>query len=315
MFNLLMTSLDDYWTETNETSMGWDRVFEYTDPELRQLYTPRSQKAIDGLLGMPALFTYEYSNRLPSDDSDLPTPSRIGRIVQITPSDKKIDIKFEIDLGVEPISAREIARIADQLYIQKSENYRSHWAVKPVDLIELLKKEGIYKTVTAAKVEDELRNIADDIVMPGDEQDKVFIVHGHDSAALHRVARYLGKMKLRELVLNEQANAGHTVMSKFMELSDGVKFAVVILSADDVGGAKGGSQAYRPRQNVVFELGYFLGKLGRQRVAVLKSGDLELPSDFAGVVTIDYDASGAWLLPLVKELKAAGLRFDLNGIL
>jgi predicted nucleotide-binding protein len=315
MFNLLMTSLDDYWSQTNETSMGWDRVFEYTDPELRQLYTPRSQKAIDSLLGMPALFTYEYSNRLPAEDEDLPTPSRIGRIVQIASSDKKIDIKFEIDLGVEPISARDIARISDQLQIKVGENYRSHWALKPVDLIELLKKEGVYKTVTASKVQDELRTIAANIAVPGEERDSVFIVHGHDTAALHRVARYLGKMKLKELVLDEQANAGHTVMSKFLELSDGVKFAVVIMSADDVGGAKGGGQAYRPRQNVVFELGYFLGKLGKQRVAVLKSGDLELPSDFAGVVTIDYDASGAWLLPLVKELKAAGLRFDLNGIL
>ncbi|MDL2403086.1 nucleotide-binding protein [Rhizobium mayense] len=315
MFNLFMTSVEDYWTETNETSFGWDRVFEYTDPELKRTYMPHAQEAIERLLGMPVLFTYEYSKKPPENDGDLPGPLRIGRIVDIKPSTKQVDVTFEIDPGVEPINAREIYRIADQLQIQSGENFRSHWALKPVDLIELLKKESLYRTITAPKVEDELRSFANDIAKPGEEKDRVFVVHGHDKSALYNVARYIGKMKLEDVVLAERANAGNTVISKLLSLSSDVKYAVVILTPDDVGGPKGGEQAYRPRQNAILELGYFLGKLGASKIAILKSGNLELPSDFAGVVTIDYDTSGAWLLPLVKEFKAAGLRFDLNGIL
>lgn len=315
MFNLLMSGAEDYWTDTNETTFGWDRVFEYTDPELGKAYAPQTKEAIDRLLALPTLFTYEYPKKLSANDADLPSPSRIGRIVQIKTLDRQVDITFEIDQGVEPINAREIFRIADQLQIRPGENYRTHWALKPVDLIEVLKKEKIYKTVTAPKVEDELRDFAENVAKPGDQKDKVFIVHGHDESALYNIARFINKMKLEEIVLAEQASAGNTIISKLLDLSADVKYAVVILTPDDVGGLKGGEQSYRPRQNAILELGYFLGKLGASKIAILKSGNLELPSDFAGVVTIEYDTSGAWLIPLVKEFKAAGLRFDLNGIL
>lgn len=315
MYNLLVTSVDNYWNSTVETSMGWDRVFEYTTPELKQAFMPHTESATRQLLGMPALFTYEFANRLPADDEDLPSPSRVGRIVEIRAAGKQVDIKFEIDHGVEPISAREIHRIAQRLDFKTGENYRSHWALKDIDLLELLKEEGLYRTVEAPDVEEALRGLAGEVQSPGTEPDGVFIVHGHDREALNDVARWIGKVRLQELVLWEQPSSGHTVLSKLVKVVKRAKYAVVLLTPDDIGGQVGGQQQYRPRQNVLLELGYVLAALGHERVAILTRGQVELPSDFEGVVRINYDTSNSWLVPLMREFNSAGLRFDLNGLL
>lgn len=68
----------------------------------------------------------------------------------------------------------------------------------------------------------------------------------------------------------------------------------------------------RARQNVLLELGYFIGRLGRAKVCALKRGELEIPSDFAGVVWEKMDAGNGWKLALARELKAAGYSVDLN---
>ncbi|MQW87784.1 TIR domain-containing protein [Sinorhizobium saheli] len=313
MFHLFMTSVEGYWNETSETSLGWDRVFEYTSPDVKEQFLPLQGDSIGRVVGIPALFTYEFAKRLPADEGDLPKPSRIGRVTTVHAGPKEVRVEFEIDQTVAPIPAKEIHRISERLNIAMSngESYRSHWAVKNVDLIGLLKEEGLYTPVNSPKVEEELLTIAEDIQKPNEKRNKVFIVHGHDEAVLNGVARWINKIGLEEVILNEHANKGRTVISKLSELAEGVEFAVVLLTPDDVGGVKGGEQSYRPRQNVVFELGYFLAKLGPSRVAVVKSGELETPSDFGGVLTVDYDAAGSWKIGLAKEFSAAGLRFDL----
>ncbi|MFM0005749.1 nucleotide-binding protein [Paraburkholderia dipogonis] len=147
------------------------------------------------------------------------------------------------------------------------------------------------------------------LVMP--MSSKVFIVHGHDDGARQTVARFLEKLGFEPVILQEQANRGRTIIEKFEEHSD-VGFAVVLLTPDDEGRAKGGGLQPRARQNVVLELGYFIGRLGRHRVCALKSGDLELPSDYQGVLWETMDAGGGWKLSLARELKAAGHEVDLN---
>ncbi len=94
-----------------------------------------------------------------------------------------------------------------------------------------------------------------------------------------------------------------------------VGFAVVLLTPDDVGGPLDGDTQPRARQNVILELGYFVGKLGRSRVAVFKQGDVEVPSDFGGVVYIQFDGAGAWQQALGKELREAGFDVDWNEIM
>lgn len=143
---------------------------------------------------------------------------------------------------------------------------------------------------------------------------RVFVVHGHDEGARETLARFLDKIGFEPIILHEQANQGRTVIEKIEAQAD-VGFAVVLLTPDDEGCVKGGESEPRARQNVLLELGYFLGRLGRSRVCALKRGQVEIPSDFAGVVWESMDASGGWKQALGRELEAAGFDMDWNRIM
>jgi predicted nucleotide-binding protein len=141
---------------------------------------------------------------------------------------------------------------------------------------------------------------------------RVFVVHGHDGEARETLARYLHVLGFEPVILHEQANQGRAVIEKIEAESD-VKFAVVLLTPDDVGrSVKEDDLKPRARQNVLLELGYFIGKLGRDKVCALKRGDVDIPSDFAGVVWEKMDDGSGWKLSLARELKAAGHEVDLN---
>lgn len=141
---------------------------------------------------------------------------------------------------------------------------------------------------------------------------RVFVVHGHDDAARETVARFLERLGLVAVILHEQVSRGRTVIEKVEEHGD-VAFAVVLLTPDDEGRARGSGELMpRARQNVVLELGYFLARLGRDRVCALKRGGVEIPSDYAGVVWTDMDSGGGWRLTLAREMKVVGFDVDLN---
>lgn len=143
----------------------------------------------------------------------------------------------------------------------------------------------------------------------------VFIVHGHANALKQEVARAVQRLTGAEpVILHEQADRGRTIIEKFEQHAGEVGFAVVLLTADDTGGAADGDQRPRARQNVVFELGYFFGRLGRSSVAVLYESGVELPSDVHGVLYTEVDAGGAWQYQLGRELRAAGIEADLNKL-
>jgi len=144
---------------------------------------------------------------------------------------------------------------------------------------------------------------------------RVFIVHGHDAEARETVARFLGNIGFEPIILHEQASRGKTVIEK-VEANSDVGFAVVLLTPDDMGRARGDADLEpRARQNVLLELGYFIAKLGRDRVCALKRGDVVIPSDFAGVVWTEWDPAGAWKSALGKELQAAGHEVDWNKVM
>ena len=144
---------------------------------------------------------------------------------------------------------------------------------------------------------------------------KIFVVHGHDAAAKESVARFIGQLSLEPVILHEQPSEGQTIIEKFEKHAD-VLFAVVILSPDDVGHAKDKQADVQPRarQNVVFELGYFVARLGRHRVCALNKGEVEIPSDYGGVVYVPLDDAGAWKFALARDMKAAGFDLDLNKV-
>ena len=142
----------------------------------------------------------------------------------------------------------------------------------------------------------------------------VFLVHGHNETVTQSVARFLEKLQLDVVILREEANRGNTVIEKFHEHAN-VAFAVALLTADDRGGPSAATfenQRPRARQNVIFELGFFIGKLGRKRVAALYQAGVEIPSDYQGVIFTPLDDGGAWKMLLARELNAAGLKVDMN---
>jgi predicted nucleotide-binding protein len=149
---------------------------------------------------------------------------------------------------------------------------------------------------------------------PAAAGERVFVVHGHDAGKRDEVARLLERLGLNATILSEQANAGLTLIEKFESHAGEVAFAVVVLTGDDEGGPPGGPYRARGRQNVVLELGFFYGRLGRGRVCLLYEADVELPSDIAGVAYVQFDASGAWKMLLARELRQAGLPVDMNRL-
>lgn len=139
----------------------------------------------------------------------------------------------------------------------------------------------------------------------------IFVVHGHAAAVRHEVVRVLERSTGREVVvLHEQPNQGRTILEKFEHHAVDAAYSVVLLTGDDQGGLAADSPRPRGRQNVVFELGFFFGKLGRQRVAVLVEPDVERPSDIDGLVYIPLDTAGTWKYTLVRELMSSGIPAD-----
>jgi predicted nucleotide-binding protein len=142
--------------------------------------------------------------------------------------------------------------------------------------------------------------------------DTIFIVHCHNDAAKFAVHGFLRDItSLEPVILHNEPNRGQTIIEKFESVGASAGFAVVILTADDVGRAKDATDDNpRGRQNVVFEFGFFVGSLGRHRVVVLYEKGVELPSDVNGLLYIPYDPGGVWKVLLAKELKAARIEVD-----
>ena len=146
---------------------------------------------------------------------------------------------------------------------------------------------------------------------------RIFIVHGHDTALKETVARILEKLDLNPIILHEQKNNGKTIIEKFESNADNCGFAVILLTADDWGypiEKNDNSKRHRARQNVVFEMGFFMGKLGRDRVFLLLDNDVEKPGDLDGIIYHPTN-NETWKYDLVKELKSIGYNVDANKLL
>jgi len=146
-------------------------------------------------------------------------------------------------------------------------------------------------------------------------ENNVFIVHGHDNEVKEALARFIEKIGLEPIILHEQPNYGRTIIEKFERYSE-VPFAIVLLTPDDIGCAKGSDNyQHRARQNVILELGYFMGKLGRERVCALYSEGVEIPSDYQGVLFIKLDKDGAWKTKIAQEFVEVNLPIKIEGLL
>ena len=143
---------------------------------------------------------------------------------------------------------------------------------------------------------------------------KVFIVHGHNEAVKQEVARFVEHLKLEAVILHEQVNRGRTIIEKFEANSSDANFAIVLLTADDEGKAITESDYQkRARQNVIFEMGYFVGKLSRSNVFMLLDDGVEKPSDMDGIVYTSLKDD--WKTMLFKELYDCGYKVDPKDLL
>lgn len=137
----------------------------------------------------------------------------------------------------------------------------------------------------------------------------VFIVHGRDNEAKQEVSRFVEAIGLKAIILHEQASGGRTIIEKIEHYAGDADFALVLYTPCDHG--RGVHESKQPpknraRQNVVFEHGYLMAKLGRENVCALSKGDIETPNDISGVVYVSFDPAGAWKAEVVKELRACG---------
>jgi predicted nucleotide-binding protein len=143
----------------------------------------------------------------------------------------------------------------------------------------------------------------------------VFIVHGHNGEAKEKTARFIEKLGFKAVILHEQVNRGKTIIEKIEKYSN-VGFAIVLYTPDDLGNVKdsanSGELLPRARQNVIFEHGYLIAKIGREHVVPLVVGSVELPNDISGMV---YISDSDWQVDIAKEMKASGYKIDFNDLM
>lgn len=193
-----------------------------------------------------------------------------------------------------------------------------------VDVHELQQGIADRQRRAVALLEQAIQGLEEEITYRGEEappalgaaakpqpSNKVFLVHGHDGAAINAVELFLHAIGLDPIILHKRPNGGRHLLTKFREESEGAGFAVVLMTPDDEGGIAGAKERQpRARQNVVLELGFFIGKLGPASVAALIKGNVEKPSDFDGIAYIDFDEAGDWKTKLARELHHAKVPFD-----
>lgn len=307
MFNLLVSYNPDSWAispvEFDKTRVA----VEYTAVEISERYKSLDENVIEELKSFPSLFVTEQEK----------TESRIGRITDIRIRSTVILISFEFDPIFPPLPKGAIESIRTLIDLGKNELYRTHWAVKDEPIFEILLKKG-YITAQQLQASQKLltANYPDPQPIPtrpGEFNTKqVFIVHGHDDIAKLEMAAFIRSLNLEPIILHLQASSGRTIIEKIEHYSN-VGFGVVLYTPCDIGAKVGAlNSAYRARQNVVFEHGYLIGKLGRPRVAAVVKGQVETPNDISGVVYIPFDDNGRWKDTLKSEMRAVG--YNIPGL-
>jgi len=191
-----------------------------------------------------------------------------------------------------------------------SESVRE-WAIgakKVVDMInDFIEEYNLNKGIAITKKVNPINKIS---------TNDIFIIHGHDEGMKENVSNTIKALGLNPVILHKEANLGRTIIEKFEDFAKDSGYAIALLSPDDKY-IDNGETKIRARQNVVFELGYFIGLLGRKRTFALIKGDgnRELMSDYQGVIYQEYDQYDGWKLKLVKELKALGYDLNIDSII
>lgn len=302
MFNLLISSDPESWTSGTYEIERSRAVVEYTADEISERYKFFTETAVKELKSFPCLFVVENEER----------ESKIGYITNIRLRQSSIVINFEFDPIFPALRMGVIEDLRSDIDLGKWELSRTHWAVKDEPLLEILVSRGF---ITMEQLEASLalknplsQNIIDVSPNNGSEfnESQIFIVHGHDELAKLELVEFISGLNLEPIVLHMQASSGRTIIEKIEHYSN-VGFGIVLYTPCDVGSKVGSlTGQYRARQNVVFEHGYLIGKLGRSRVSAIVKGGVEIPNDISGVVYVPMDDNGGWKEELKKEMRSVG---------
>ncbi len=289
MFNLLVASNPVAW-DFGSYEFDKTRVTEYTVHEISQKYGVFDENTIAIHKMTPTLFVTEREQ----------TTSKIGSITDIRILSNSIKLQFEFNLEIPEIFQGEIEKLKTELDIGNTELHRTHWAIKDIMLFEVLLENNIITQKEANSWQQHRKIMAPSAA---EQKNQIFIVHGHDEQAKEKVEEFVISLDLNPIILDKQADLGKTIIEKIEHYSD-VGYAIVLYTKCDIGAKLGTVDfSFRARQNVIFEHGYLIGKLSREKVLALIDDDVELPNDISGMVYIPMDKDELWKEKIESELK------------
>ncbi len=259
-----------------------------------------SRATLEKLLADGQEFTFQNFAIIEDGFPRAHTPSWVAWTTRVTSVISKM---FGEDSAVFQIlrSAQSVMTLGN--YSDKFEHAKSHYIAALENALTVLTEDTFGELISRKNA-----------IAPHDLTNKVFIVHGHDTVAKNDLEAILREMGLDPVVLHRQVDAGKTIIEKFEEHAD-VGFAFILLTPDELAFLVSEKEApeherameFRARPNVIFEFGYFVGKIGRSRTCCLYTGDVSLPSDLNGLLYKKYTSSVEEVAySIQKELKAAG---------
>ena len=188
-------------------------------------------------------------------------------------------------------------------------SYQEHTgAVKDEPIFEILVRKGYItkEQLSASLARRDRDKPTKQIGQAQSDIPQVFIVHGRDELTMLEMSSFISDLGFKPIILQKEASSGRTIIEKIEDYSN-VGFGIVLYTPCDIGYKVGSlERQYRPRQNVVFEHGFLIGKLGRRRVVAVVKGQIERPNDISGLVYISMDKEDNWKEGLKGEIRALG---------
>ena len=302
MFNLIISYGPESW-DSSPQELDRSRVaIEYTADEISERYKFFDGKAIEELKSFPTLFVTENES----------VESKIGCVTDVRLRQNSVVFEFEFDPALPSLPIGTIEALRVDIDLGGWELSRTHWAIKDEPLFEILLRKGYItqQQIDVSRWGLTQQPTAEPPVIPTPpgvfNTSQVFIVHGHDEIAKLEMSAFISYIGLQPIILHQQASSGRTIIEKIEHYSN-VGFGIVLYTPCDIGSKAGELTGnYRARQNVVFEHGFLIGKLGRARVSAVVKGSIETPNDISGVVYVSMDHEGQWKQQLLIELRDAG---------
>jgi predicted nucleotide-binding protein len=186
-------------------------------------------------------------------------------------------------------------------------------------LKEIVSNEKLQREEPSKEVSDKIRLLKEEspstpvLNQSQSLRSNSLLIYGRDEVAKESLSKFIERLGLRALIFHEQPEGGASIVEKFGQFSN-IDFAVLLFTTGDIASPQDKTMEGQARvsQNIIFEFGYFVGKLGQKRVCVLYKEGAEIPLNCQGIVYIPIDSRGAWRLLIAKEIKEAGIEIDLN---